>query len=243
MINRKRYSIVYRQLAAGVIAILGVAVCTCAPRRAIIVAPDLPARAAITERKSVVPTIEQARKDSSDNDKHVTRASEAVDRVGSGLTASKTEMNALVAEAARLVKKQSATENELAELYRRLVEESQRNTLLLQDNAIARSALTESQSLSKRLAAGLVEAEALASAKDQEVALLRDRVATLDAENKGLHKNIVKSAAAADSANHRADNLEGGSKAKTRAIIVLGVLCAIEIGIIAILLRRRVPVI
>lgn len=240
MNNRKKHSLLKRRSLVGLSLLTLLTIVTCAPvtpQRAIVV--KLPPAA---KQQSAQPAVSEARRLTGEAATQGARAADQVSRAGKGLQATQREMQQLVETAARLRQQKAASENDLLQLYNKLVEQEKRMTLLVMDIGEAEVSLADALTKVQQVSVKLSDAEALVAAKDAEAMQLRDQLIYMNDVAEAQRQMADQNATLASKESARADRVTGESKLKTKLLIGTGSLLLVTIFVIVLLVRSRLPI-
>lgn len=223
-----------------VLALCGLVSLTCAP-----VAPKRTATVRVTpatQQPSAKPAVSEARRLSDAANIQSALAAEQVSRASKGVRETQREMQRLVETTTRLRQQKTVSENELLQLYLRIVEQEKRTRLLVTAISDAESTLAAERGLRAQVGAKLIEAEALVVSKEAEAAQLRAQLVHVSDVLDDQKRLADANADLASKAAARASELEGASDLKTKLLI--GTVCLLVVAglVIILLIRTRLPI-
>jgi hypothetical protein len=243
MKNRKRHSSLWHWSKIASVAAMGVAILGCAPRARIVTETSY-----IPQRVEPLPTsakaaLEDARAKSAAASIHASRASDAVDRTRKGIENAGSNMQAVIIEVARLKSQKNATENELGEVYRRMVEIEKDRSVLLDDIMVAQSELGIERQLRKEAESKVVDAQTYATQMEQYAAQSKAALLHEQKVAKQLRDDATSNAKAAGENAALASELRGANSLKNKLLWGVSILAFIEFLLILFLIRTRIPLI
>ena len=194
------------------------------------------------QKQSAQPTVSEARRLSGEADTQGALAAAQVSRVGNGLQETQREMQLLVETTRQLRQQKVVNENDLLQLYNRLVDQEKRMHVLVADISSAELSLASERSMRKLASVKLSEAETLITAKDAEAAQLRDQLTYMNDVAEAQKRMADDNAALVSKESARADRVAGESAFKGRLLIVTAGLLLLAVFIIILLVKTKLPI-
>jgi hypothetical protein len=185
--------------------------------------------------------VEDARKISDAANTQAALAADRVERAGKGAKEARDEMQKLIDTALKLRQQKAAKENDLLELYNRLVGQEQRVRVLVADISSAELALTSERTMRSQVSSKLSQIEALVRAKDAETNQLRDQLSYASDVAEAQKQMAQHNASLVGKESQRADRLAGESTLKTKLLIGTGGLLLLACVLIILLVRSKLP--